>query len=409
VAKILFAWELGGEFGHALACAALARALHARGHEIAFAFREMRPLSVLPEAKAYAIFQAPRHPREGAVHAPASLAEILYGCGYSTPEDLGTLLDGWLAILREWKPDLVICDFAPTALLAARLEGLTRVSFGNGFFTPPRLDPLPAFRFDEPIAPQRLRDSNDRVLAIVNAALAARGAAPLTRLAEQFETAEDFLCTFPELDHYGSRPASGYWGPRFRFDRGREMRWPKGAGKRVFAYIKRNGPHVDAFIEQLARGPARSIAYIPELDATRRARLASPYCAVADRPVRLDGLIKECDLLICHGGEMATGALMHGVPQLLAPQHYEQYLTAKRLELVGSGGWIGPQVPAQQVARVIARMLGEPAFRARAHAYARRYPAFSSEEQRRRILRRIEEIVAPRSILSRSPVPGAPE
>lgn len=415
MAKILFAWELGGGYGHVLACATLARALHAHGHTIALALRDRAPLAALPETKGYEVFEAPRHPREGAALVPASLADILLGCGYESAEELGTLLDGWLAIARPWQPDLVVCDYAPTALLAARMLVVPRVSYGNGFFTPPRLDPLPAFRFDEPVARERLRESNDRVLAVVNAALAARGTAPLARLADLFETDEDFLCTFPELDHYGNRPTSGYWGPRFRFDRGREMRWPAGPGKRVFSYLKLSNPHLDAFIDCFARGPMRTIVYIAGLDEERRRRLSTPWCAFSERPLRLDRVIRECDLLVTHGGELAGGALMCGVPSLLTPAHYEQYLTARRIEQLGAGGWLGPRATARDVAQGIERLLGDPRFRASAQAYARRYPAYSPGEQRRRIVHRIEEILAGRSlpladahpILPRSQDPGA--
>ena len=410
MARIFFAWELGGEYGHALACATLARSLQAHGHSIALAFREARAFAVLPETRDYDIFVAPQHPYEGVAALPASIPDILTACGYRDAEMLGVLLDGWLALLRQWRPDLVVCDFAPTALLAARMLGLPRVTYGNGFFTPPRLDPLPAFRFDEPVAPERLRESNDRILAIVNGALAARGAAPLERLADQFEADEDFLCTFPELDHYASRPTSGYWGPRFRFDRGREVQWPRGNGRRVIVYVKRALPQLDALIDYLARSTLRVLAYIPELEETRRARLAAAHVVVTDRPMRLDGPIRDCELVISHGGEgMSGGAVTHGVPQIVTPSHYEQYLTARRVEQLGVGAWVAGNAPAASIASAIEHVLAEPRYRANAQAFARRYPQFSSAEQRRRIVLRMEEILAARSILSRPPAAGAPE
>ena len=148
MARIAFAWELGGEFGHAMACAALARMLRARGHEIAFLFRELHQLSFLADISQHAVFQAPVSVREGhKVPIPASFAEILVGCGYDSGAHLSGLLGGWLALFDRWKPDLVLADFSPTALLAARLRGLRRVSYGNGFAIPPRLTPhLTGFR-----------------------------------------------------------------------------------------------------------------------------------------------------------------------------------------------------------------------------------------------------------------------
>ncbi len=407
MARIAFAWELGGEYGHAMACAWLASALQSRGHTIAFMFRELRQLTMLPETAAFDIFQAPRAAREGEVAvSPASYADILLGSGYADAKELTALLVGWRSLLEGWRPDLVVADFAPTALLAARSLDLPRVTFGNGFFVPPPVSALPAFRYDETIAPERIAAADASALASANAALAAVGMPPLARLCDQFDADEHFLCTFPELDHYQNRPASGYWGPRFRLDRGLNIEWPDGQGKRIFVYVKRTLPQLDTLIDYLAATPHRIVAFIPDLEEPRRARLAARRRVVAERPVRLDLLMRQCDLIICHGGEIAAGALLRGVPQLVFPTHYEQYLTARRLEQVGSGVWLSPAAAAGDVAGAIEHVLREPRFPAAARAFARHYAAYSPEEQRRRIIRRMEEILAARG--AALPPTGAP-
>lgn len=396
MARVAFAWELGQSYGHAVSCAGLARPLNVRGHAIAFMFRELRQLNVLPEAQAYDVFQAPCSSREGAgERVPASFADILLGCGYRDPNELIGLLGGWRTLLATWRADLVVCDFAPTALLAAHTLGTRRVSYGNGFFTPPRLAPLPPFRFDEPVDPSLVAANDALALASVNAALAHFDARPLERLADMFAVDEDFLCTFPELDHYGTRPVSGYWGPRLRLDMGKVVDWPKGDGPRVFVYVQRAMPQLDLLLESLAAGPYRVMAYIPGLDPAREARLAARHRRVLERPVRMDVALSECDLLVCLGGDIAGGALMRGVPVLLFPQHYEQYATAKRLEQLGAGLWLPLGTGRAQVDAALRAMTGEPRFRAAARAFAQRYPAYSPVEQRRRIVQRIEAILSP--------------
>jgi UDP:flavonoid glycosyltransferase YjiC (YdhE family) len=409
MARIAFAWELGGSYGHALASSALAHSLASRGHRIALVFRELHQLALIPEARAFDIFQAPRIANEAAPRArPDSYADILLGSGYADAGELTALLGGWRSLFRAWKPDLVVADFAPTALAAARMLGVPRVTYGNGFFTPPRLDPLPPFRHDEPIAPERVLAADRAALSNVNAALAALGAPPLATLAQMFETDDDFICTFPELDHYGSRPASGYWGPRLRFDQGAERDWPEGTGKRVFVYLQRDLPQLDATIAWLAASPHRVIAFIPDLDEARRQRLAARHRIVAERPLRLERLLKRCDLLVCHGGEISAGAVMYGVPQLLFPTHYEQYLLARRLEMLGAAAWIGPAGAAGIVHAALANLLGNPAFAAAARAFAERYPAYSPLEQRRRVVARIEQILTTPPILTPSSTGHAP-
>jgi UDP:flavonoid glycosyltransferase YjiC (YdhE family) len=407
LARIAFAWELGGSIGHVLSCAGLARSLAARGHSIAFMLRERSALQMVPEAEGYEVFDAPRSPREAReVGVPVSYADILLGCGYRDANDVGALLAGWRSLLAQWKPDLVVADFAPTALLAARSLGIRRVTYGNGFFTPPRLSPLPPFRVDEPPDPARLAAADAAALVGANSALAQAGADPLARLADLFAVDEDFLCTYPELDHYGTRPVSGYWGPRLRTDLGNPMDFPAGAGKRVLVYVQRSLPQLDALADALAAGGHRVIAFIPGLDDERRARLSGRGRGVIDRPIRLDIALRQCELLVCHGGEIAGGALASGVPVLLFPTHYEQYLTARRLEQSGAGGWIPPSGNAASVQAGVQAMTTDPRYLAAARAFAQRYPAWSPQEQRRRIVARIEQLLAGAAaspILTRSP------
>lgn len=395
MARIAVAWELGGSIGHALSCAGLARALHARGHAIALVYRDLRPLALVTESGAYDVFQAPRNLREAiGVGIPVSYAEILLGCGYRDASELAALLGAWRTLLAQWRPDFLVADFAPTALLAARSLGIRRATYGNGFFTPPRLSPLPPFRVDSPADTERLLAADAQALAGANGALARFDSPPLATLAELFACDEEFLCTFPELDHYGSRPTSGYWGPRLRLDLGHEARWPEGSRSRVLVYIQRDSPHLDALIDALVESPHRVLAYIPELDGARRERLSARHRILLDRPVRLDSILRDCDLLVCHGGEIAGGAVASGVPALLIPTHYEQYLTARCIDALGCGGWLTPDATPADVRHAIATLTLDARFRANARAYAARYPAYSPLEQRRRIVARIEDILS---------------
>ncbi len=403
MARVAFAWELGGEYGHVVSCAGLGAALERRGHAIGLMFRELQRLSVLPETAAWEVFQAPHLEREGeGIGRPVSFAEILLGCGYADPRVLSALLARWREMLSQWKPDLVIADFAPTALLAARTLGIPRVTYGNGFFLPPRREPLPPFRIDEPVDPGRVARADAAALASVNAALAGVGSAPLARLADLFDSEEDFLCTFPEIDHYGTRDTAGYWGPRLRSDLGHVVDWPKGRGKRVFVYVKPALPQLDTLIDLLASRPHRVLAFIPGLDAARRARLASPARRVIDRPVRIDAAFRGCDLLVSHGGEIAAGAACSGVPALLFPSHYEQFLLSLRLQQLGCARWLPMNAGPGAVVEAFDGLLANPRVPAAARAFAQRYPAYSPVEQRRRIVQRIEAILSP------TPTPAGP-
>jgi len=395
MARIAFAWELGGELGHAMACATLARALESRGHESAFAFRELHQLGALALERR-AVYQAPLSPREGqGVGVPVAWSDLMLGCGYADAEDLAGLVAGWIQLLRACRADLVVADYAPTALLAARILGLPRVDYSNGFAIPPRLAPMPPFRPDLRIDPAALAEREARVLANVNAVLGRHGAAPLGALHEQLEVDASFLCTFPELDHYGQRPRTEYWGPRYSIEAGEDVPWPYGEGPRVLVYLRGSDPRIDAVIEALVARRCRVAAYLPGLDEARRARLQGAQRRVSARPLRLAPLLDGCDLFVNHGGNVAGAALMHGVPQLVLPAQFEQLVTAARIEQARAGVSVARIDAPREVARGFERALRErAALRRGADAFRKRYAAFSPAEQERRIVARIEQVLA---------------
>jgi UDP:flavonoid glycosyltransferase YjiC (YdhE family) len=394
VARIAFGWELGGELGHAMSCAGLARSAAARGHAIAFIFRDLRSLALHPETSGYDLFQAPVHPRQGAGRGPpSSLADILLGSGYDDAGWVERALREWLRLLTEWKPDLLVADYAPTALLAARVLGLKRVSLSISFAVPPHIAPMPPFRFDNPPPPERVAGAEAQVLANVNRALAAVGGKPLAALHEQFQSDEDFLLTFPELDAYGNRPVARYWGPRYRDDAGVSAHWPAGNGPRVLVYLKQDLRQLDTLIRLLAGGPFRVIAYIPGLEAQRADRLRGALRIVAEKPVRYAPLLSGCDLFVSHAGSAATGILMSGIPQLMFPMHYEQYLSAVRIAQIGAGVVVLPEASAQETTQAFGAVVNDRRYRDAARAYGRRYPSYSPAEQQRRIVQRIEDIL----------------
>lgn len=398
MARVLFGLELGGGLGHLRPCADLGNALARRGHEVGFAMSELHDPRSLPFHGPPAIFRVPVGRSPTAMRArPASYAEVLLGTGYDRAEALQPVAQAWHAALAEFRPDLLVADFAPTAMLAARALGIPCVNYGMGFTVPPRVDPLPSFRFDEPVEPDRIPGANATALDTVNGVLRGWDAAPLERLSQLLECEEEFLCTFPELDHYGNRPASGYWGPRFEIESGARRAWPAGRGRRIFVYLHTVLRQLDTVIALLAAVPHRVIAVIPGLDEARRARLAGPLRQVSSEPVRLEPLLADCDAAITHGGQLTAGLAVLGIPQLVLPLHFEQYITATRIRQARCGLWLGPAAGPAQIAAAMREILGNPAHAAGARELSRLYPAFSLREQRRRMVVRIEEILARRS------------
>ena len=210
MSRFLFTWEIGSGLGHTVPLAQVAEPLLARGHEVHFALRDLTSarvaLGALADAPNVRLWQAPIWALkiQGLPEA-LSFAELLFRAGYLDAKRLRGLVQGWCSLLDAVRPDLLLADHSPTALLAARGRPLRRALIGGGFFQPPAVVPMPGFR-DFAVPPKRLADAERLAVMTCNEVLQARGQAPLTRLHELLDADELFLVTWPELDHYGIGP-----------------------------------------------------------------------------------------------------------------------------------------------------------------------------------------------------------
>jgi len=135
VARILYAWELGGNSGHVAGFAPIAAELERAGHEILYVARDLQAAATLQSAHSkLLIAQAPLAPRITRPHQqPASYAELLALMGYSDANVLASLVRGWLDLIRLFRAQIVVADYAPTAGLAARIARLPCVRIDLGF------------------------------------------------------------------------------------------------------------------------------------------------------------------------------------------------------------------------------------------------------------------------------------
>ena len=106
----------------------------------------------------------------------------------------------------------------------------------------------PLLRVTAPLIEAQLAETF--LLATINSVLGEVAAEPLQTLAGLFDVEEDFLCTFPELDHYPQRLGARYWGPIFVSDDGVAPAWPSGGSERIFAYLYPSYRDFDKVVEQ---------------------------------------------------------------------------------------------------------------------------------------------------------------
>ena len=151
--KVLLGWELGGGQGHIQRLAALAQALSACGIEPIFALKSDKIKGVdFP----WRTVVAPRLPYSGRNNS-FTYADILETYGFGNARLLRSHLQSWQSVIKQVKPDLIIADYAPGLVLAAR--GIVpTVVVGPCFAVPPPVEVFPILRFPAPYASQERQE-----------------------------------------------------------------------------------------------------------------------------------------------------------------------------------------------------------------------------------------------------------
>jgi hypothetical protein len=304
-----------------------------------------------------------------------SWADLLFNTGYTSADAVGRVIAGWLALMRAQRIELVVGEFAPGAMLAARIAGIPSVPVGMGWNLPPAVTPLPAIRFWEPPEPSVLIAAEARLLAAVNSALAAAGGRPIDRLAALFDPKLCCLCVFPELDHYLDRGEADYFGAIYQLAEGVAPQWPRGGVPRCFAYV--NGRHKVLAALLAGLGEVGYPTVIHLRGDPGKSGTALPINAwLAPGPVRLDRVLAEQPVVICQGLHTLCAALAAGCPVLSVPEHLEQTVLANQITRQGLGLALSPQALPQEAGAVLRRLVEEPAFRTRAAAFAASYAGY---------------------------------
>lgn len=119
--RILFTWEFGAGFGHLTRDLPLARVCRDAGHDVVFVVSNLRTAAKLLYKEGFSLFQAPLlRPENRQRPLPINYADMLMYEGFDDTMALDGALSSWCALFELVRPDLIVYNHAPTALLAAR-------------------------------------------------------------------------------------------------------------------------------------------------------------------------------------------------------------------------------------------------------------------------------------------------
>lgn len=381
MAKILFAWELGSNFGHLQNILPLARSLKKKGHSVVLVIKDLYRFSQLDQ-KEFIVLQSPL-PKKSALESRDSYgyADILALHGYSSANELRPLFSAWRHLIISIAPDLIACHYAPTALLAAHSTEHKALSFGTGFLCPPAVYPLPGFGSMSSEEKNLLEESERNVVQSSNSLLREVGGRELKGVADLFFTESVFLCTVPELDHYGARNNIKYWGCLYSDVYGDLVSFPSKYSKNILVYLN-SFENLNNYLAAFKRIKANFLIVFSGLSNTAIKSMGSDSIKVVNKPVPLQPLLDRCDLLICHGGPgISSFALDNGVPLLLLPSQKEQMLFARKIVEHNFGMVASIASKDEHLQEKIYEALSREDLRRNALDFQCRYSGFSIEDR----------------------------
>ena len=365
--KVVFAWEAGENLGHLAKDIPVALRLREAGASVQFIVRRLDTACALLTRHGFEYFQAPASARRFSVDGKARTHSEWFGkLGYWDRPNLMGQVRAWQSLFKVLDADVVVADFSPTSLLAARIGRLPAVLLGTGFEIPPALAPMPWRSCDEIENRGLMIETERRSLAAINHLYRQSHTPPIGSVSDLFRNLPRCLTTFAELDHYVNfgfvRDAGEFIGHVTHATRSMDpaMAEPAQEAKtkrRVFVYLRSFVPGLDRVLEALAAVDVRASCYIPDLAPQVRAIHAGKV-EFLDEPLDVNAELDAFDLVINYAGAgTVSETLSRGIPMLLLPSHNEQALTAAAAERLGAAMVLRDVADASTVARSIRAML----------------------------------------------------
>lgn len=380
--RCLMAWEMGANLGHLSRCLPIAKKLQERGNKVLFAVSDTRTAAEVLMPARIPFIQAPRLVYARSSTATISYSDLLLSVGYRDRAALMGGVHGWLNLFSLYKPDVVVTDHAPTALLAARIARLPQAVIGGAFCLPPDKTPLPAFFAGSEATEKQLIRLDATLLERINAALRHYQCEPLEAVSDLFRSAKKIMTIFPELDPYGARDNTYYAGLYYGSDRGVQLDWPEGEGARILAYVRPNIPGFGVLLEAFRDFPFRVVFAAPGTHAHHVKRFSASNIRFSNRPVRFEPLWPNADLAIGYGSAgFAAQALLRGIPQCHFPAYAEHHFNAKQVESLGAGVSLSGNFDRISIRQHLDRLLGTASYRVAANKMSSKYQNYDAETE----------------------------
>jgi hypothetical protein len=377
MARILFTWEMGEGLGHLIPLRPVFEKLVENGHQLLVAAIDLGSAQAALGHIATTMVQAPMiadrryplgRPAEGA-------ADLLAMNGFLDPDSLRGRHHAWCQLATLLKPDLLIADHSPGALLMARALSIPAIHSGTGFSLPPERRPVLFPGFDAPANIIR----EDALLPHFNALIEQGGGTPLCMLTDLYNrVAKKFLLTFEEIDHLGPRTGLRYLGANVPSD-GQAPEWPAAGKQKVFAYLK-PFPAIEQFLEAVKDMDLSLLIFPDRVDPAILNRHQHSNIRVVTQRQNMRVLMEQSDLLAFNGNHgTAAAALLAGVPMLGFPLHQEHEGCCRRFVASGLGAALFRHQP-NKIQPMLESLINNPQQKRTSMEAAQRYSGFDYQD-----------------------------
>jgi hypothetical protein len=408
MSRVLLTWELGGGLGHLMNLRPIAAGLLQRGHTVMLAAKDLSRVKRVFDCERIQLFAAPRDIRGGLVSHPiVTYADLLLTVGFADIDSLTAHVQAWQSLYDVCKPDLLICDHSPTALLAARGFPFRIATVGTGFFCPPDESPLRLLRKlrgdaqhagvdDAPDDLSVVRQREQRLLDLLNQVVQQSSFSQvqsLERMTQLYHNAQvtHFLLTFRELDHFAGRTDGVYRGA-----------WPYGMGGESFTRSSNSDPCLFGYLKPfpalpdvlaaLSKAPINSLIYLDALESDK-AKYRSRRLQFANGPVDIHQAAQGCDFALTNANHgTCVAMLLAGKPLVLVPPFLEQALLAAAIDRTGASA-TAYKTNAPEILRAIETVLSNRRFATAAADFATRYRGFRADESCELLLDDVERLL----------------
>jgi hypothetical protein len=333
--RALLAYESGYGLGHVNRLADVARRLRPCGFESALATYRLDDADRFADSFD-AVLQAPVWPsffgsqKSLLSVAGPSFATALVNLGFREARHVAANQRAWAELFDACKPDVVIADFAPGAILAAKGRCLS-VQIGGPFYTPAMDgEKFPPFLGEEATD----GEVEIEISSAIDTAMARLGRTPPAALSEAVIADQSLPMGFAEFDPHLPYRKETLLAP----DMLASSSFRRERGDSIFAYIPEWLQHNDVLMASLCALGLPVRLFMPNIPDGLAEGLTGRNVSLATVPFSTDELARSARVFLHHGGLGSSQiGLVAGVPQVSVESDMEKIVNGRALTTLGVG------------------------------------------------------------------------